>query len=43
MEFALNGVGIIHIPSNDTWWDLFANTLGAFSFWIIYRLSSQRR
>jgi hypothetical protein len=43
MEFALNGAGIIHIPSNDTWWDLFANTLGAFSFWIIYRLSSQRR
>jgi hypothetical protein len=42
MEFALNGLGIIHIPSNDTWWDLFANTLGATTFWLIYRLTQRK-
>jgi hypothetical protein len=37
-EFFANGVGLLHIPANDTWWDLFANTVGAGTFWAAYRL-----
>lgn len=41
-ELAANGVGIIHTPSNDTWWDLLANTLGALFFWLVYRISQRK-
>ena len=42
-EFFSNGVGLIHIPSNDTWWDLFANTTGAGVFWVTYKLFTARK
>lgn len=38
MEFALDGVGLASIPAGDTWWDLFANTLGAGTFFLAYRI-----
>jgi hypothetical protein len=38
MEFTLNGLGLANVPGTDTWWDLLANTLGAASFWLIYRI-----
>lgn len=41
-EFAVNGADLIKIPSFDTWWDLFANTLGALTFWVIYRLTQDK-
>ncbi len=37
-EFFTNGIGLFNVPGNDTWWDLFANTVGALAFWIFYRL-----
>lgn len=40
-EFFMNGVGLIPSPSNDTWWDLFANTLGATGFWLVYKLTQK--
>jgi hypothetical protein len=43
MEFAMNGIGLVHIPGNDTWWDLFANTLGAALFWTVYKLFIAKR
>lgn len=42
-EFLVNGIGLTKIPSYDTWWDLFANTLGAGAFWIIYRLFTSKK
>lgn len=42
-EFFANGIGLLQIPSNDTWWDLFANTLGGGVFWIVYRLFIYKR
>jgi predicted neutral ceramidase superfamily lipid hydrolase len=42
-EFAANALGILNIPGTDTWWDLFANTLGALTFWICYKAWSFRK
>lgn len=36
-ELAAVQSGVLHITSVDTWWDLLANTLGAFVFWTGYR------
>ncbi len=38
-ELAAVQTGILHITSVDTWWDLLANTLGAFVFWVGYRIA----
>ncbi len=36
-ELLLQEVGIHFANSSDTWWDLLANTAGAFAFWVGYR------
>lgn len=38
-EFAADQLGIISIPPNDTWWDLAANTLGVYAFWVVYKIT----
>ena len=42
-EFVANGLKIINIPSWDTWWDLFANTVGATFFYLVYRAGKKYR
>lgn len=37
-ELVIKMGGLTTIPLTDTSWDLLANTLGAFAFWIAYRL-----
>ena len=41
-EFAAFETGIRFVSGFDTWWDLFANTLGALAFWTGYRLSRRK-
>lgn len=42
-EFALWRLNITGLSGGDTWWDLVANTLGAFTFWIIYTISHRTK
>ena len=37
-EFFLASTGIMYIPSWDTWWDFLANSLGALTFWLAYKV-----
>lgn len=37
-EFAAVEAGWAHIGPSDTWWDLLANNLGVFVFWVGYRM-----
>lgn len=37
-EFFLDTTGIVYVPSWDTWWDFLANTLGALTFWLAYKV-----
>lgn len=37
-ELALVQAGLARLGSIDAWWDLLANSLGALSFWLVYRL-----
>ncbi|MEO5927478.1 MAG: hypothetical protein ABIO72_02125 [Patescibacteria group bacterium] len=37
-ELATVELHLTRLTGTDTWWDLFANTLGAFIFWIFYRI-----
>lgn len=40
-EFAAVEAGLSDLDSQDTWWDLLANNLGAFSFWLGYAVVSR--
>jgi hypothetical protein len=35
-EFTLTKMHIMRLTPADTWWDLTANTMGVFSFWLAY-------
>lgn len=37
-ELATVEFHLTRLSGADTWWDLFANTLGALVFWIVYKL-----
>jgi hypothetical protein len=37
-EFFLDESGLMPMPSDDTWWDLTANTLGAFMAYALIRI-----
>ena len=43
LEFFLDEFAIMPAPNTDTWWDLLANTLGAFSSLAIWRIISGMR
>lgn len=36
-ELGLVQLGFARLSSIDAWWDLLANTLGALTFWLVYR------
>jgi hypothetical protein len=38
-EFIAAKLHLVRITGADTWWDLCANTLGALTFWIFYRIA----
>ena len=38
-EFTTTQLQLTHLNPADTWWDLFANSLGAFSLWLMYCFS----
>lgn len=42
-ELLIVELGLTRLSGADTWWDLFANTLGAFLFWIVYLLFLRRK
>lgn len=42
LEFFLDKTGLMYIPSWDTWWDLLANTSGAITFWLVYKITYAR-
>ena len=42
-ELLISELHLVRINGADTWWDLLANTLGAFVFWIGYRIVQKIR
>lgn len=36
-ELLVTQLGLVRLTPCDTWWDLFANTVGALTFWLLYR------
>ena len=42
-ELLISELHLVRINGADTWWDLLANTLGAFVFWIGYRIAQKIR
>lgn len=36
-ELLITQIGLVRLTPCDTWWDLFANTAGALTFWLLYR------
>lgn len=35
-ELFITQIGLIHLDPSDTWWDLLANTSGAYVLWLMY-------
>ncbi|MCA9347308.1 hypothetical protein KC930_01855 [Candidatus Saccharibacteria bacterium] len=41
LEFSVTKLHIYAVDGTDVWWDLFANTLGAYSLFFIYEISKK--
>ncbi|MCC7357553.1 hypothetical protein IT408_03550 [Candidatus Uhrbacteria bacterium] len=37
-ELFISQIGLVNLDPSDTWWDLLANTLGAYTLWFFYSI-----
>jgi glycopeptide antibiotics resistance protein len=42
-ELFITQSGLIHLDPSDTWWDLLANTLGAYLLWTVFTAMRKRQ